>query len=175
MLIACAPARLDTKGALVSRRYFILVHILTPLGWVGYGSPGTKQDYHNVSLNLPSASTAFSHAALLIYIYILTTEKDRSQCLFVLSWQARNTGWRRTKIRKESLCGWFIGQPEQIAFLGAYLMVSHTDIRTNYVVNNPLPIIITLKQTKETLSLHTDKEQKSHIIQLTIISKVSPG
>lgn len=104
VLIACASTTPDTKGALVSRRCFILVHILTPLGWLGYGSPGRRT-------GLPqslSKSALWKHCILTygaLLIDILTIEKDWSQWLFVFSEKDRNTGCKAPKNTKESHCG----------------------------------------------------------------------
>lgn len=114
--------------------------------------PSWEQDYHDHSLNLLTGSAALPERYANALTHTLTAEKDPSQWLSVFREKNRKTGYGEDKKKKKNrkaslhLSDLF---PEQYGrFWNSYLVVSHTDIRTNCVVNNTRLIsILALNRT----------------------------
>lgn len=85
----------------------------------------------------------------------LTTEKDPSQCSFVFSEKNKKTGYKKSTRRQWSFSAWPFQLAEQqicyysMCWLHSYLMVPHTDVGADCVVNDAPLAVLSLKRRSD--------------------------
>lgn len=160
----------------MSRRHFILVHILTPMGQPGLWLSGERSEITAIALTHAESPLwnrhtdtytppqAVQHRNTLTGTLALTIEKDPSQWSFVLREKNKKTGYKKTH---HSYSTWLVcGLPAQYTcYFSRYLMVSHADIRTHCVVNNTLLAVFALKRKMNFYTLWTRNKANERDIQ----------
>lgn len=143
------------KGALVSRRHFILVHIPTPMGQPGLWLSGEQSKITAIALTHRISPLESPHRHIYTpphavpYRNTLTGARsyhwEGSESMFIcLQWEEQEDRLQENTPQLLYMAGLFAAQ--YTCYLNSYLMVSHTDIRTHCVVNNTLLTIFSLKR-----------------------------